>query len=418
MTHRKISLQILVVCPLILAMVHQSGGAEAQVFVLQGELGPPGESKLECSAGNCTLSNNLNVTGNINTSGNSSASSAGFSGAGTFEQINADNIIVDTPSDCPAGYEQNIDEFAEYPEIVLCQRTMDSGKVDQLVKVGDFWIDRFENSVWENPDCTNDISDDQPYGTISNQYPWYMPWTGDWKHLYGVKFHTCSLSDVDPSFSGQWFNLQMMCTLSGKELCTNAQWQAAAFGTYDPGKWPDTEIECADTQSGNTMPPAGKCNNCSYGIRKTGHAGGNPGGEDSCISNWGAEDMVGNLWEVVADWFVVGDVHEWDDPPTQETDWFENESTWHWTTNYLIAGWEEVDVFPHDSTWNIPGYAHHPDSLSFVPPHSPLKQGLPAAAARGGDIEVGEGGGVFAASMTLSPGAVHSYFGSRCCINE
>lgn len=50
----------------------------------------------------------------------------------------------------------------------------------------------------------------------------------------------------------------------------------------------------------------GSVDSANTGPRVTAQAGATPGGTDSCISGWGAEDMIGNLWKWTADWFSAG----------------------------------------------------------------------------------------------------------------
>lgn len=60
---------------------------------------------------------------------------------------------------------------------------------------------------------------------------------------------------------------------------TGAEWQLAAAGTPDPGALDDDATMCVTGGSG----PA------------------TTGSRSACVSSWGARDMVGNVWEWVAD---------------------------------------------------------------------------------------------------------------------
>jgi formylglycine-generating enzyme required for sulfatase activity len=92
--------------------------------------------------------------------------------------------------------------------------------------------------------------------------------------------YAVSLPAVPPSVAITWFQAQAACENAGKRLPSNAEWQAAVIGTPDPG--PDNgTTDCAWTSVG--MPV-------------------NTGSRSSCKSARGAFDMVGNVWEWVADW--------------------------------------------------------------------------------------------------------------------
>jgi hypothetical protein len=95
--------------------------------------------------------------------------------------------------------------------------------------------------------------------------------------------YAVSLPGVTPSTSMTWFQAQEACTNSGKRLPSNAEWQAAANGTPDPG--PDNGTTDCNTAS-------------TFAVATT-------GSRSTCVSARGAFDMVGNLYEWVADWVPV-----------------------------------------------------------------------------------------------------------------
>jgi hypothetical protein len=88
-----------------------------------------------------------------------------------------------------------------------------------------------------------------------------------------------SLPGIKPSAYLTWFQAKAACANAGKRLPTNAEWQAAAIGTPDPGG-----------DNGTT-----DCNTSSVVTAV------NTGSRSACVSKRGAFDMVGNLWEWVED---------------------------------------------------------------------------------------------------------------------
>jgi formylglycine-generating enzyme required for sulfatase activity len=181
------------------------------------------------------------------------------------------------------------------------------------VKVGSFCMDKYEASVWEIPAC---------HGTTSNKALITKVKRGTVKRadlLLGLavqrgvasddyvcadngqncaaqlNFTTCtgsaifavSLSatlldptPITPSADITWFQAQQACSNAGKRLPSNAEWQQAVAGSPDPGGDNGT----TDCNTGNT-----------FVVSAT-------GSRSSCVSTYGAFDMVGNLDEWVADW--------------------------------------------------------------------------------------------------------------------
>ena len=262
---------------------------------------------------------------------------------------------------CPPGYLQDATET----RFVLCYHPDSNPSApDEMVQVGDFWVDRYEASVWSDPDCTG-----TQYGASGDGYVADFPDTGSWDS----QLFACSAAGVLPSRYLTWFQAQQACAASGKNLCSNDRWQAAAAGTWDPGS--------------NDGIFGGACNTDSVAPdpRATGLAGATPSGQDSCVSAWGAEDMVGNAWEWVADWQVAGP-----NGLTSDGDWSE---PW------------PVD-FGDDRTWHLGGSANT---------NSGYVDGLPAATIRGGSSDSGTSAGQFALDLRDAPTFFTDAIGFRCC---
>jgi formylglycine-generating enzyme required for sulfatase activity len=251
--------------------------------------------------------------------------------------------------ECPVGYERD----ASAAGITLCKKG-----VDEIVRIGtggsSFWIDRYESSIWERPDGTG-------IQYSAGTYPSSFPENGQGAN--DLLVYAISRAKVRPSLGATWFQANRACRASGKRLPNGDEWIEAATGTPDPG-------------AGNGT--GGACLTAGNGVRLTGDG-------LACVSNWGAQDMIGNAWEMTAEWFAtVGFSDAGYDLNTRKT----------WPQNYN-----------GDGTIGIV-------SLSDPGP----KVGLPVVAGRGGAWWDKEWAGVFALSTQLSPTATEPSGGGFRCV--
>jgi hypothetical protein len=166
-----------------------------------------------------------------------------------------------------------------------------SGECAQdAVRAGDACIDKYEASVWQTKDAdaiskirSGTITSADELTGVATQYGVkvddYDPGCPD--NAAGcVDFFAVSVAGVFPADTITWFQAAAACRNSGKRLATNQEWQMAAFGT------PDTGVDDGVSS-----------------CRITGSSTGETGSRSNCISDAGAMDLVGNLWEWVADWW-------------------------------------------------------------------------------------------------------------------
>lgn len=159
------------------------------------------------------------------------------------------------------------------------------------VQSGTVCVDKYEASVWSIPPSRQRLIDKVLDGSVTRQELLAggaqqrgvsaadlapdCAYTGSGcTHVYAV-----SIPGVSPSAYLNWFQSAAACRNAGKRLPTNAEWQVAALGTPDPAY-----------DDGATT-----CNIFSEHVTPT-------GSRKACRSDVGAFDMVGNVWELTADW--------------------------------------------------------------------------------------------------------------------
>jgi len=216
------------------------------------------------------------------------------------------------------------------------------------VLVGNICVDKYEASVWSN------AGGGTQWGAASNNYPC----NANGQDCASTnKIYARSEAGRTPSANITWFQASAACRNSGKRLLTNAEWTEAANGTPDPGAT-GTAPNCNVSGSGPTTTGAGT----------------------SCLSAAGAENMIGSLWEWVADWgTAAGDMSG-------------------------AVGWGEAG-YNGDAMWNIGGSAQN--SITFF-------AGIVPGISRGGSWGNGSLAGVFALNASDSPSYWHNDIGFRC----
>lgn len=256
---------------------------------------------------------------------------------------------VGTSPSCPFGYIQDTTITA----YIVCKKGM-----DEVVKVGfgasAFWIDRYEASIYQNPDGTG-----TQYGAAGQDYPNTFPING--QGAVANLLYAQSVPGRTPSTFLSWFQAARACRASGKRLPSHDEWLEAAAGTQDPG---------SSTGSGGT------CNTTSNAKRPT-------GGGTACESSWGAQDMIGNVHEFGAQWGAsLGNTTP-------------NASPW------------PTSAFAADATVNITSSA-----FGFAG----AVVGMPAAMLLGGSAVDGTAAGVLSMNLSNGPVATNWHIGFRCVI--
>jgi hypothetical protein len=290
------------------------------------------------------------------------ATKSTFSATGALTMAGALTLPADPTTALQAATKQYVDSWTR-----PCVNPGDAG--DIMVAVGDLCVDKYETSVWST------ATGGTQYGINgAANYPCGNGATGTGQTCAaaGTKIYARSVAGVKPSTSITWFQANIACANAGKHLLTNAEWQAAAAGTADPG--------------GLAQDAGPACNTLGTQSMTTGNG-------TSCLSSYGVENMIGSVWEWVADWGQYGMFYTGADP----NNWADGSSnTSLWPDNAAYAG---------DGSWNVAGRSYN---------GSIWVSGLPAAVYRGGTWASGPQAGVFSFYADSGPSRAGPDLGFRC----
>jgi formylglycine-generating enzyme len=144
------------------------------------------------------------------------------------------------------------------------------------VTIAAFAIDKTEVTVGQYRDCVNANECKAPGKGLKCNY-----------HEAGRNAH--------PVNCVSWGQAQQYCEWAGKRLCTEAEWEKAARGTEGQAfPWGNEPASCRTAVLQEGGPGCGKQTTAPVGSKATGR------------SPYGVEDLIGNVWEWVADYFDKG----------------------------------------------------------------------------------------------------------------
>lgn len=299
-------------------------------------------------------------------------------------------------NDCPVGYERAFDAFFTLAsDRRLCQRVRMEGTTrivyDEVVRVGRgasaFWIDRYEATVWSNEDSSGGrlfrLDGDFPTTAFPRNGQWRFPGHGV------APAYARSVRDDRPASWITWFQAAEACLASGKRLPTGNEWLAAANGTPDPG-----------ANDGSS----GACITSHTSVRA-------PVSNSSCVSGWGAQNMIGNVMEFTDEWYAGAGsslriaarmvaVNGSGDAGTVTIPAIEPQRFLTLSPNWPTG-------YGDDGIANVNGTADRGDGEVV---------GIPAVALRGGSYNERTAAGVFYLNLNTTPTNWHDNIGFRCVI--
>ena len=183
-----------------------------------------------------------------------------------------------------------------------------------------------------------------------------------------------SASGQAPLVSLNWCAAKKACQNAGKHLCTNQEWFQAC--NYKGGQWNITAEETAETMSCTTTDECG-------GVAC------NTGASSGCVTQEGAYDMIGNVWEW-ADKVVTVD-------PTNGLTTNNYVTGYDFATGLPISVGASADAYGNDYYWAYNG------------------AGVARAPVRGGGWTDGAYDGCFTLYLQCAPSGPNTNVGFRCC---
>ena len=250
--------------------------------------------------------------------------------------------------------------------------------IREMIAIGDSCVDAYEVSLKDG--AAADLATGNE--VVDPDCEWADPAPACLGHINGGDTTAIAQSrpGENPLHSITWFQAAALCANAGKRLCTNEEWQVAAYGTPDPfgnGDADPCNINDSILPAGATSDDSGTDD--ASNRHKTGTAAG-------CVSARGVYDMAGNLDEWVSLWTQSG-------------------LTWQTTeTGMAFALWPDSD----DIARGFNGRALGPE---FV-----WTDGMPGAGRRGGMHAGGDDAGPYAISVATGPAIGWLYYGLRCCV--
>jgi len=175
-----------------------------------------------------------------------------------------------------------------------------------------------------------------------------------------------SKQGVLPSVSVTWFQASLACLASGKRLPNGPEWLLAATGTNDPGVSDGANGTCRTTGGGR-------------------RATGAPNADVACVSLWGAQDMIGNLYEWTAEWFAAPAL----------------------SAGTFVVEWPTAP-YNSDGVYNVASTAYI-SGAGWV-------SGMPVVADRGGSSLDGTHAGTFSLDLENGPTSMSGVHGFRCVV--